>query len=444
MNVYIKHFSAILAALLLFNFTFDGRAMGLYVVDTTYIGMAQRADKYFNSYKYKEADELYNGYLINKLEKEGLSLENCYVSADKEYLGRTLYNYAYNSFFMGLPEKGLYLLSLSCKCDNVWARQDYALLSKCESAIANIRLSDKIISQYRRILENHDCKFQANDVDEEKIAGRFWESFLISNNSIRELQIAMSRKKRPRALTNAMYEILAAQDNFSDQLKDKCKPYKKGTKEKDLISMLGCNAYDLRELRIYPAAEVNAFATPYSQIYITSGLVYRYHSMYPLLLGICAHEMTHIKGHHSLVGLWKSYRKEQRARLAAGIAAGLYTASMSAASMYSASHGVANYNSYNNNIAINATNLYRAIEGSSFYFQFKYSREQELEADLIAYRFCEAVGLGGYAYIIALQLLVEDDLYLKHDKTDYHPTLAYRITFLKWLYQKEHFKSDNS
>ncbi len=429
---------------LLFNFAFDGGATSLYVVDTTFISMAQRADKYFNAYKYKEADELYNDYLINKLEKEGLSLDNCYVSVDNEYLGRTLYNYAYNSFFMGNSEKGLYLLSLSSKCDNVWARQDYALLSKCESAMADIRLSGKVINQYRRILESHDCKFQANDVDDERAAESFWNKFLITNGSIRELQIAMSRQKRPKALTNAMYEILAAQDNFSDQLKSKCRPYKVGDKEKEISSMLGCDAYDIRELRIYPANEVNAFATPYSQIYLTSGLVHRYHSMCPLLLGICAHEVTHIKGYHSLVGLWKRYKKEQSARVAAGIAAGLYTASMAAASIYSASSGVPSYNSYNNNISINATNLYRAIEGSSFYFQFKYSREQELEADLIAYRFCEAIGLGGYAYIIALQLLVEDDLYLKHDKTDDHPTLAYRIAFLKWLYQREHVKSDNS
>ena len=110
---------------------------------------------------------------------------------------------------------------------------------------------------------------------------------------------------------------------------------------------------------------------------------------------------------------------------------------MAATSIYSAGNGVSFDQSFYDDIAVTSTNLYRAIDASSFYFQFKYSREQELEADLTAYRFCEAIGLGGYAYIMSLQLLRENDLYMKHDKTDDHPALAYRIAFLKWLYAME-------
>ena len=86
----------------------------------------------------------------------------------------------------------------------------------------------------------------------------------------------------------------------------------------------------------------------------------------------------------------------------------------------------------------NSCNLYTAISASAFYFQFKYSRAQEIESDLMAYRFCEAVGIGGYAYIMALQLLGENDLYMKADKTADHPTLSHRVAFLKWLYNSEH------
>ena len=108
------------------------------------------------------------------------------------------------------------------------------------------------------------------------------------------------------------------------------------------------------------------------------------------------------------------------------------------AAMYAASNGVGFDQSYYDDIAVTTTNLYTAIDGESFYYQFKYSRWQEIEADLMAYRFCEAIGLGGYSYIMALQLLNETDLYMKADRTDDHPTMAYRIAFLKWIYANEH------
>ena len=58
--------------------------------------------------------------------------------------------------------------------------------------------------------------------------------------------------------------------------------------------------------------------------------------------------------------------------------------------------------------------------------------------DGAAYRFCEAVGIGGYAYIMALQLLGDNDLYMKAGRTDDHPATAYRIGLLKYLYSIEY------
>lgn len=432
----MEHVLSTLIATLLFNIAFAHNAVCSYAIDTSSSYLVRQADEYLNSYQYQAAEKLYDEYLHNILKRESLGLDNCYVSANKEILGHTLYNHAYNSFFMGNPKKGLYLLSLSAKCGNTWARQDYALLSDIETSMADLKISDKIINQYKKILKASDFKFQISDTTTKDIPKNFWRDFSSQNNSIRKLQIALSKKRRPKMLSKAMYEILLERDLMADQLKNKCKPYKPGVTEEELTSMLEGESSDLYELRIYPASEINAFATPYAQIYLTSGLTYRYHSMNHLLLGVCAHEMTHVKGYHSLIGLWEQYKKKHRTEITARIIASLYAASMAASSIYSASSGVTNQ-AYHGNIATNATNLYSAIAGSSFYFKFKYSRKQELEADLIAYRFCEAIGLGGYAYIMSLQLLVEDDLYLKHDKTDNHPTLAYRIAFLKWLYENE-------
>lgn len=409
----------------------DGQNMSPY-----YISLY--ANMYHAMYKYEDAENYYNAFLNEILDREGIELENAYLSTQNEWLGIKLYDYAYNSFFMGNEAKGMYLLSLSAKCGNEYAEQDYGILSNCETIMMDLELPNKIENQYKRVLENHDFKYFSSNDDILNIPEDFWNEFALSNLSVQELQAALLKKKKPKMLQKAVNEIYSEREKMIFQLENKCRPFEVGGMETGIVKKLvGNNNYYLNDFRVYPADDINAFATPYNQIYLTSGLVLQYHFKEHLLMGVCAHEMTHIRGLHSLIGLWKQYEKERRTEIAAGIAAGLYAATMAATSIYSASNGVSYDQSYYDNIAETTTDLYRAIDGSSFYFQFKYSREQELEADLIAYRFCEAIGLGGYAYIMSLQLLEENDLYMKHDKTDDHPTLAYRIAFLKWLYTME-------
>lgn len=46
--------------------------------------------------------------------------------------------------------------------------------------------------------------------------------------------------------------------------------------------------------------------TPYGDIYLTSSLVERCLGSTRLLIGICAHEMTHYICKHSLIELWQN------------------------------------------------------------------------------------------------------------------------------------------
>ena len=48
------------------------------------------------------------------------------------------------------------------------------------------------------------------------------------------------------------------------------------------------------------------------------------------------------------------------------------------------------------------------------------------------------MGIGGYAYIMALQLLGDGNGYLQTSKDSDHPTNAFRIGLLKYLYAQEH------
>ena len=57
--------------------------------------------------------------------------------------------------------------------------------------------------------------------------------------------------------------------------------------------------------------------TPYGDIYLTSSLVERCLGSTQLLIGICAHEMTHYICKHSLIELWQTYKKEKSNRIGA-------------------------------------------------------------------------------------------------------------------------------
>lgn len=70
-------------------------------------------------------------------------------------------------------------------------------------------------------------------------------------------------------------------------------------------------------------------------------------------------------------------------------------------------------------------------------YRYKYSREQEVEADIIAYRFLEYMGLGGENYINALRAIgYENDAY--YDDTSSHPTTEFRVKLLEYLGKMEH------
>ena len=67
---------------------------------------------------------------------------------------------------------------------------------------------------------------------------------------------------------------------------------------------------------------------------------------------------------------------------------------------------------------------------------YKYSREQEIEADILAYRFLEFMGVSPEDYIKALENLVENNYELlkyTDDKFSDHPFIMHRINILRML-----------
>ncbi len=129
---------------------------------------------------------------------------------------------------------------------------------------------------------------------------------------------------------------------------------------------------------------------------------------------------------------------EKRNQVWGEIAAGLNTAANAAVAFYGASNGVSYEQDYWDDVNKINNGLMYGFKKDAYYYKFKYERRQELESDIVAYRFCEAIGIGGYAYIMALQLLDGEGMYMKVEKTADHPSNAFRIGLLKHLWNKEH------
>lgn len=407
-----------------------------------YLGMYAETLHKLNMYE--KADEVYQRCISAALAEENLQFGQAYLSDNKRYVGQKLYEYAYNSFFMGDEDKGMMLLHLADLCGNVHAWKDFAHLSNCETVGMVLDFKQKYVRQFSRYLDLYDFHYSPSGDSTVNIAEDFWNEMLKMNRNLQELEKDLNKKKCPKMLDRAILVINSGRVAMQRRL-DRLTVVRYTSFTEDSSSfnenlidkVTGGNNLLLSDFEVYASDDVNAFATPYGQIYLTSGLVSRYNFSHPLLIGVLAHEMTHSLCSHSLVELWRQYEKERRTRVWAGVAAGLYAAAMGVAAGMASSGGIGYNQSYYDDIGSTAVNLFYSIDASSFYFQFKYSRSQEIESDIIAYRFCEAIGIGGYAYIMALQLLDENDLYMKAEKTDEHPTLAYRISFLKWLYAQE-------
>ena len=80
-------------------------------------------------------------------------------------------------------------------------------------------------------------------------------------------------------------------------------------------------------------------------------------------------------------------------------------------------------------------NFFDGVDDISHNYYCRYSREQEIECDIIAYRFLEFMGIDPMNYVSALKKLGTEHDYLYSKKWD-HPTVTERINVLEALDNK--------
>lgn len=395
-----------------------------------------KASDLFNEYQWAEAEQYYHEYFANTIAGKGIEFQNiCHLSNKADY-GTTLHEYALSCLFQGKEDYGLDLLYLASECGDKTAANHYNILAEDLQSEESAPLSKKYIRQFEGYYDQFSFQYTGDDASE------FWDNMVISNENLAKLQKALAKKKTPKPLAKALSSIQSSQSLITEMLETQCTPYALSDVEPNLRYQLFNEDEDedpLEELRIYNNSAPNAFTTPYGQIYITDALVNLY-SNNAMLLAICAHEATHYMCSHSLMQSWEYEQKLKRNRIASGIMIGLYATAVTAGVVSEISNDRYDpkWGAMADLVSLSSVFMCIALEADTFNFQFRYSRDQEIEADIMAYRYCEAIGLGGYVYITALELLGADFENMKAASTDDHPTTAYRVALLKYLYSKEH------
>ena len=156
---------------------------------------------------------------------------------------------------------------------------------------------------------------------------------------------------------------------------------------------------------------------------------------FPELIGVCAHEMSHHILMHILATEYSYLKKQKKNQIWAEIGAGLTVGAVAVSQAYSGVYG----SQSNTNWGAYAQGVYNEYKNDAYHasvnYGYRYDREDEAEADIIAFRFLQWLGYDGYEYITMLKKI--DNRIAKTQKYFDHPVTIERIRLIGMLYKKD-------
>lgn len=285
--------------------------------------------------------------------------------------------------------------------------------------------------KFDKIIEEYDVKPYIESLKKGD-AKAFWTAIYSNDKDLSTLVDAMQKKKSSAlesvrkvnegvAPTEAYYNQIIRTDGNWSVLAD------------TINNFLGITSvFPNFNVHIIKDDFLNACATPNGNVYITDSLVLAPCTDMSSLMGIAAHEATHSLLQHIRVRMYKTQKKYNRNKAVAGIAAGLNILSNG----YAQANGAATNESWES-VEKNNSDLFEEVDyNTNVKYKFKYERNQELQADIVAYRFLQFMGYDADDYIKELNFLgkAEDVGETKDDDT--HPTTKFRVDLLNYLKTK--------
>ncbi len=283
--------------------------------------------------------------------------------------------------------------------------------------------------EFKRLIGKYDVADVVKKVELNHPA-EFWK-VMYDNNEL-TIQLLADLKRGKGAEKEAIKKFNSVQ-RFYPQYDKSVVESMQGFCDTLLIDMGIADSGVRCSLHVVNSDEINAFTALTEggfAMCITTGLFIHKGMTYEILMGYVAHEFVHGVLFHHLRSFYAEAKELRKNKLLGGIEAGVaavgeianaYSSAVTGADYDTTSYG-RKYDQIEENVKI-----------STLKYTFAFSREEEVEADLIAFRFMQNLGRGE-EFINGLRLLGSeyDNLY---DEYSDHPAISSRIDFLKYVTQ---------
>lgn len=284
---------------------------------------------------------------------------------------------------------------------------------------------------YKKFIEKHDVDTTTMKLVSDNPSD-WWNAYIDGNMAYQEFQSNIKKKKgaekEAQRITSLVPRFIPRlQSDVLDNANELCSTIQTAVgKDNDI------------ELCIIDDPTFGAFSTygePGMTVVLHSGIFEAKGITDEIIIGIVAHEYAHCYLSHILQQEYSAAKKKRKNDLLVGFTQALNIIGAGADAYASAVAGT----EANTDIYIQVSkDVQKKANLDLFAYYYKYAREQEFEADLIAYRFMEWAGYGGDTYIEALKIVEANEVYsrLFERIDDTHPTTRDRINFLEYV--KEH------
>lgn len=303
--------------------------------------------------------------------------------------------------------------------------------------ISCVAFAVKPEKQYRKLVEKYDVCDEAKSVERFHPTS-FWQNMLDHNKSLAQFRKDIKKnrgaEKETFRKTSQLYRFNPRRDeSVVLSLQGFCDTLLINTGIADLNLNCSLHVVYSDEVNAFTALTDNGFA-----MCLTAGLFIKDGLTYDMLMGFVAHEFAHGVLMHHMRAIYAEAKERRKNELLAGIAGALNGIAAGANAYFAGMTGTYYDNSvYYDNIA----NLGNIARSTTLKYSFRYSRDQEYEADLIAFRFLQNMGCEE-ALQNGLALLGCDYDFLYSEYSD-HPTIMSRIEFLQYVQNNPSLKNEN-
>ena len=283
--------------------------------------------------------------------------------------------------------------------------------------------------EFIKLIKRHDIPSAARNLSDEYSATEFWNAVLNDNPILLNLTTDIEKEKgaEQEALRATSQLVIPNYKNEVDIIHEL-----KGFCDTLIIDMGLPSQYF--ELNIVYDHTPNAYTIRTKNgkfaICLNHGLIEKLGYDYARIMAVTAHEFAHGAFFHHLRTEYEVAKKKRKDKVLGGIAMTLHALAAGADAYTSGVLG----REYDSSQYTNEINkISRKMKMSSIRFRYKYRREEELEADLIALRFMQFLGYET-KYQEALNILANSSDYFWYDSEfNDHPSIPYRLEFLDFV-----------